>query len=219
MHKLVTGTIFAAALALCGGSVLAVDQVLVGHKLRILNPGGTPSARNKIVYLSRTVSMAIPTLGGPEDPRCVNNGGSGAGGVLSVRCEDSGQSATVTLPCAGWSVNSAGTLFMYKDRSGATCNMVILKEGVYIKVRCRGAAIQSYDLNGEQIDVDVLVRTGIPPGARWCTRFGPLMNCTRVKSGADGRGYLSRDCFAPPNISSCPASASGAFLNDIGGLF
>ncbi|MGH7340881.1 MAG: hypothetical protein ACREKH_10365, partial [Candidatus Rokuibacteriota bacterium] len=213
MRKLMTGIAFAAALALCGGSAFAVDQQITGKKLLILNPGGSPSTNNKIVYLSKDTDIAIP--GAPaEDPRCVVDGGSGAGGVLTVNSTASGESATVTLPCAGWSVNGAGTLHKYKDPSGATCKIVLIKGGKLQKAVCKGTAVQPYDLSADQVSVDVLVRTGTTP-RRWCTTFnGTTSACTVVKDGSDNKKYLAKNCTAAPAV--CPASPSGAFLDDAG---
>jgi hypothetical protein len=96
--------------------------------------------------------------------------------------------------------------------TGATCEIVLIKGGKLQKAVCKGTAIQPYDLSADQVSVDVLVRTGTGP-RRWCTTFNALSGCTVVKTGADQKKYLAKNCTAQPAI--CPASPSGAFLDPI----
>ena len=213
MRKMMTGFAFAAALALCGGSAFAVDQLITGKKLLITNPpSGTQN--NKIVFLSKDPTIALP-VPPAEDPRCVPDGGSGAGGVLTVSSVATGESASISLPCAGWTINGAGTLLKYKDTSGATCKIVMIKGGKLLKAVCKGTQV-SYDLGADQVSVDVVTRTGSAP-RRYCTSFNAApAGCTVVKNGSDDKKYLAKNCTAP--ALACGASPSGAFV-DAAGLF
>jgi hypothetical protein len=212
MRKMMTGFAFAAALALCGGSAFAVDQLIVGKKLLITNPpSGT--ANNKIVYLSKDTTIALPG-GVLEDPRCPTNGSDNA--QLTVTT-GTGEQAAIALPCANWTVNGAGTMYKYKDTSGASCKIVIIKGGKLQKAVCKGTQV-SIDLATtpqDQGNVDVVVRTGSAP-RRWCAEFGPAATCQVVKNGSDGKKFLAKNCTGAP--AACGASPSGAFI-EVAGLF
>jgi hypothetical protein len=208
MRKLMTGFAFAAALALCAGSALAVDQPIVGKKLLITNPASGP-ANNKVVYLSKDTTIQLP---GPatEDPRCPSNGSGGA--QLTVGSVATGESFTIGLPCMNWTVNTAGTLYKYKDVSGSTCKIVLVKGNRLVKAVCKGTQV-SYVLNADQVSVDVVLRTGSAP-RRWCSAFNAApQNCSVVKNGSTGK-YLAKNCGTAPVL--CGASPSGAFLDDAG---
>ena len=214
MRKIMTGFAFAAALALCGGSAFAVDQLIVGKKLLLTNPGGTPNANNKIVFLSKDASIAL-AASPAEDPRCVPDGGSGAGGTITVSSVATGESFTISLPCAGWTTNTPGTLYKYKDTSGATCKIVIIKGAKLLKAVCKGTQVD-YDLSADQVSVDVVTRTGTAP-RRYCTSFnGTTAGCSVVKNGADEKKYLAKNCTTAPVV--CGASPSGAFI-EVANLF
>ena len=211
MRKMMTGFAFAAALALCGGSAFAVDQLLVGKKLLITNPpSGTTN--NKIVFLSKDTSIALPASA-LEDPRCPTNGSDNA--QLTVSSVATGESASIALPCANWTVNGAGTLYKYKDTSGASCKIVIVKGGKLVKAVCKGTQV-SYDLGADQVSIDVVLRTGSAP-RRYCTAFNAApAGCSVVKNGSDDKKYLAKNCTAA--AVACGASPSGAFV-DVAGLF
>jgi len=213
MRKMMTGFAFAAALAMCGGSAFAVDQLIVGKKLLITNPpSGTD--KNKVVYLSKDTSIAIPGSAA-EDPRCVIDGGSGAGGVLVVSSATTGESFSISLPCAGWTVNGGGNLFKYKDTTGATCKIVLIKDTKLQKAVCKGTQI-SYDLGADQVSVAVKVRTGTSP-RQWCTEFNAgSAACTVVKNGSDDKKYLAKNCTGA--AGSCVGSPNGAFV-EVANLF
>jgi hypothetical protein len=205
MRKLMTGVAFVAALVACGGSALAVDQGLVGKKLLILNPLSGP-ANNKVVYLSKDTTIALPA-DATQDPRCPAAGSNSA--QLTVGSVSSGESFTIALPCGNWTVNGAGNTYKYKDTSGATCKIVIIKGGKLNKAVCKGTQV-SYDLTAvDQTKVDVVLRAGSAP-RRWCASFSALNGCDVVKNGSDGKKYLAKNCSL---ASPCGASPSGAFLD------
>jgi len=211
MRKMMTGIAFAAALALCGGSALAVDQLIAGKKLLITNPGSGPS-NNKIVYLSKDTTIALPG-GVTEDPRCPTNGTDNA--ALVVSSSATAESVSIPLPCANWTVNGAGTLYKYKDTTGATCKIVLIKGGKLQKAVCKGTQV-SYTLGADQVSVAVKVRSGTAP-RQWCTAFNATTEgCSVVKNGSDGKKYLAKNCTSGP--AACPASPSGAFI-EVASLF
>ena len=214
MRKMMTGIAFAAALVLCGGSAFAVDQLITGKKLLITNPGSGPT-NNKIVYLSKDTTIALPS-GATEDPRCTPDGSDNA--ALVVRSATSGESFTIPLACANWTVNGAGTLYKYKDTTGATCKIVLIKGGKLQKAVCKGTQV-SYDLATtpqDQVNVEVKVRAGTAP-RQWCTAFNATTEgCSVVKNGSDGKKYLAKNCTSGP--LTCVASPSGAFI-EVAGLF
>ena len=211
MRKLMNGVAFVAAMVVCGGSALAVDQTLVGKKLLILNPLSGP-ANNKVVYLSKDTTIALPG-GATEDPRCPAAGSDSA--QLTVGSVTSGESFTIPLPCGNWTVNGAGNTYRYKDTTGATCKIVIVKGNRLNKAVCKGTQV-NYDLTAvDQVKVDVVLRAGSAP-RRWCASFSALPNaCNVVKNGSDGKKYLAKNCTV---ASPCGASPSGAFV-DAASLF
>ena len=211
MRKMMTGIAFAAALALCGGSAFAVDQLISGKKLLITNPGSGPS-NNKIVYLSKDTTIALPS-GATEDPRCTPDGSDNA--ALIVSSATTSESVSIALPCANWTVNGAGTLYKYKDTTGASCKIVLIKGGKLQKAVCKGTQV-SYDLGADQVSVDVKVRTGTAP-RQWCTSFNATTSaCTVVKNGTDDKKYLAKNCTGA--ALACAASPSGAFI-EVANLF
>ena len=205
MRKMMTGIAFVAALALCGGSALAVNQLITGKKLLITTPpSGT--ANNKVVYLSKDTTIVLP--GGPtEDPRCPAAGSDSA--QLTVSSTATAESFTIGLPCGNWTVNGAGNLYKYKDTSGATCKIVLVKAGKLEKAVCKGTQI-AYALGADQVSVNVVLRSGSAP-RRWCTAFNATTEgCSVVKNGSDGKKYLAKNCTSGP--AACGASPSGAFI-------
>ena len=212
MRKVRMGFAFAAALALCGGSAFAADQEIVGKKLLLKNPGGAPSANNKIVFLSKDTSIAQPA-GATEDPRCAPNGTATTGNASAALTVTGSDSFSIPLVCDNWTVNGAGNLFKYKDSSGGSCTVVLVKNGKLVKAVCKGTQVD-YDLNAAEVSVDVVLRSG--PSNRYCTNYSAVSGCTTVKDGSDGKTYLAKNCTAAPAV--CGASPSGAFV-DLASLF
>src|SRR5262245_1263926 len=105
---------FAAALALCAGPAFAVDQLIAGKKLLITNPA-SGAQNNKIVYLSKDTTIALPG-DATEDPRCNPDGSNSA--QLKVSSVATGETVTIPLPCGNWTVNGAGSLYKYRDTTG-----------------------------------------------------------------------------------------------------
>ena len=197
----------AALVAVCATSSLAADQLIKGKKLLLKNPGGAPSANNKIVFLSKDATLAQPS-GVTQDPRCAPNGTATTGNASAALTVTGSDSFSIPLVCDKWTVNGGGNLFKYKDTSGASCTVVIVKDNKLVKAVCKGTQVD-YDLGAAETDVDVVLRSG--PANRYCTNYSAASGCTTVKNGSDGKTYLVKNCATAPG--TCGASPSGAFVN------
>jgi hypothetical protein len=199
MLKRMTGLAVATALVLGASYAGAADQLIVGKKLLIKNPPAG-ATKNKLVFLAKDTSIVQPT-GPTEDPTV-------GGGSLTVEDIETGESFTIALPAANWTSNG-NNLFKYKDSSGASCKIVLIKDGVLTKAVCGGAQV-AYDLGAAQNAVRVVLSTGTTN--RYCTVFSAARGCTITKDGSDDKTYLAKNCSAAPSGCS-PASPSGAFLD------
>ena len=199
MRKRITGLAVATALVLGASYAGAADQLIVGKKLLIKNPPAGTS-KNKVVFLSKDAGIAQPT-GATEDPTV-------GGASLTVADIETGEAFTIPLPAGGWTNNGNGT-FKYKDSSGATCKIVLIKDAKLTKAVCKGAQV-AYDLGGAQNAVRVVLSTGTTN--RYCTVFSAARGCDVKKNGSDDKTYTAVNCTAPPSGCS-PASPSGAFLD------
>jgi hypothetical protein len=197
MHKLLSGIIFAAALV-TSGSALAAEQTIIGNKLLIVNPASGP-ANNKVIFLSKDPSIVLPVTYPIEASLTVRS-------VL--------QDFTIELLHFNhWRINAAGT-FKYRDNSGATCKVVVLKTARLIKAVCKGPQVD-YDLGADQVSIDVVL--DFPSYRRWCTTFNATTaGCTVVRNGSDGRQYFAKNCTTAPAVCASP---SGAFIDGGAGLF
>jgi hypothetical protein len=201
---LVLGLALVAAPALAP----AQTQLLVGSKLVIKNPRQGVEA-NKLVVLSKDVSVAAPasTL---ESPRCMPFGS----GVARITVSSTaGESFTIDLggaKCVNWKGNVAGARWKYRDATGTTCNVVLIKGGVLQKAVCHGPQV-AFQLGAPQGSIDVVLSTGTAP-RRWCTTFNDgAQGCVVKKDGGDGRRLVAIDCASA--AAACGASPSGAFLD------
>jgi hypothetical protein len=198
MRKRMIGLAVAAALVLGASYAGAADQLIVGKKILIKENADT--TKNKLVFLAKDPSIAQPS-GATEDPTV-------GGGSLTVEDIETGESFTIALPAANWTSNG-NNLFKYKDSSGASCKIVLIKDGVLTKAVCKGTQV-AYDLGAAQNAVRVELSTGTTNS--YCTTFSAARGCTVTKDGSDGKTYLAKNCTSAP--SGCtPASPSGAFLD------
>lgn len=196
MLKVIATGFFAVALAF--GSAQAEDVQVPGKKLLIKNPpSGT--ANNKLVFLAKSAGVQIPS-GAAQDPTT-------SGGYLHV--SGLGGNFIISLPSGGWTVNGAGNLYKYKDSSGATCKIVLIKDAKLEKAVCKGAQV-AYDLGVTQGPVNVIVGTGTEP-LRHCHQFDGAApeSCDITKDGSDDKVYLAKNCAGA--TVGCP-SPSGAFI-------
>ena len=205
----------ATAVLLALGVASAADQLISGKKLLIKNPP-SGAAQNKVVHMAKDPSITIASPGFGGDPQC---SGAGGGGASSIRIIASGGAGDVTipLPCAGWTTNGSNTLFKYKDSSGTTCNIVLVKGGTLAKAVCKGAHV-AIDLNGSMSPVAVVTTLNTE---RYCTEFGGIV----AKDGSDDKTFLRKDASAPASCptttttlpsATCCGSASNASCFDIG---
>jgi hypothetical protein len=198
MRKRMIGLAVAAALVLGASYAGAADQLIVGKKILIKENADT--TKNKLVFLAKDPSIAQPS-GATEDPTV-------GGGSLTVEDIETGESFTIALPAGNWTTNG-NNLFKYKDSSGASCKIVLIKDGVLTKAVCKGTQV-AYDLGAAQNAVRVELSTGTTNS--YCTTFSAARGCTVTKDGSDGKTYLAKNCTSAP--SGCtPASPSGAFLD------
>jgi hypothetical protein len=188
-----------AAVLFCATSGHAMAEELTGKKLLVKNPP-SGAANNKIVHLSKDASLDVLPAGSVGDPQCT---GAGGGGSSSLRVKASGAAGdiTIALPCANWSTNGANSQYKYKDSSGASCTIVLVKDGKLAKAVCKGTQV-AVTVQAGMAPVDVVTTLNTE---RYCTSFGGTLK----KDGSDGKTFLAKDAPAPADC----ASPSGAFLD------
>ena len=186
------------SLVVIGWALLAAvpavaDQLLAGKRLTIRTPPGGP---NRVVHLARDTGLVVGNAGGTGDPQCT---GSGGGGASSLRIVASGgaDDVVIPLPCAGWSTNTSNTLYRYRDASGATCRLVLVKHHALVKAACTGPQMATDVAAGM---APVAIQTTLNT-ERYCMAFGG----TIVADGGDGLKFVARDSSAP---ASCPATST-----------
>jgi hypothetical protein len=179
-------------------TALAEDVQVPGKKLLIKNPPSGPS-NNKLVFLAKSAGIQIP-VGAAQDPTV-------GGGYLHV--SGGHGEFIINLPALGWTVNGDGSLYKYKDTTGATCKIVLIKDAKLEKAVCKGSQV-AYNL-GPEGAINVILGIGSEP-LRHCHRFDglPPENCDVKKGGGNGT-YLVKNCVG--TVVGCP-SPSGAFLNE-----
>jgi len=202
----VLGLALAAAPAVASGQT----QLLVGSKLVIKNPRQGVEA-NKLVVLSKDAGVTGPASM-LENPRCMPYGTGTARLTVS---STAGESFTIDLggaKCVLWKGDVAGSRWKYRDPSGTTCNVILIKAGVLQKAVCHGSQV-AFQLGAPQGSVDVVLSTGTVP-RRWCTTFNDgAEGCVVKKDGGDGRRLVAIDCTSA--AASCGASPSGAFVDQL----
>jgi hypothetical protein len=168
------------AVILSGSAASAADQGVTGKKLLLKN-------NPKMVLLSKDVLVAAGANGSSADPRCVPDGGGGLGG--SVKLDDGVNTATLNMPCANWTTNSAGTQYKYKDTAGVP-KVCKIKSGL-LKV-VSPAGIGGFPVPNGSATVDVEVQIG---SDRYCMAFSGT---------GDGNKFLVKDSSA----GTCPPSST-----------
>ena len=168
----------------------AADYVVAGKKLLVKTPPAG-AAGNRALHLGTGAAIAVGQEGGPGDPRCV---GAGGGGASSIRIAGAGGDVTIPLPCVRWSLNGSKTAYTYKDTSGATCKLVLVRSGALVKAVCKGSVVTlSPPFSGE---VGVLLTLG--SGSKdYCASFGgqPVKNGPAIAKRKDA-----------PAPDACPVS-------------
>lgn len=190
--------LLAAALpVLLAAGVLAADHLVPGKKLLLKTPAGRPAA-NRVVHLGDATGAALGAAGGAGDPRC--NAANG-GGTSSLRIVASGGAGDVVipLPCDGWTANGAGTMYRYKDPSGETCKLVLVKDGALVKAVCKGPQV-AITLGPGAAPVTVVTTLNTD---QFCAEYGGVV----VRDGADGKTLLHENAPAP---ASCPTTSTSS---------
>ena len=193
MHKRSAAVVvFVGWAVLVAGRALA-DQLLLGKRLTITS---SPAGTKRLVHLARDASLVVGNAGGPGDPQCT---GAGSGGTSSLRIVASGggDDVVIPLPCENWTTNSSNTLYRYRDPTGATCRIVLVKHHVLVKAACAGSQVTTGVASGmAPVALQTTVNT-----ERYCTSFGG----TIAADGSDGRRFVAKDASAP---ASCPPTST-----------
>ena len=161
----------------------AADQLLPGSSLVLRQ---RPSGAERAAFVVRDSGFAAPAAGGPDDPRTV-------GASLEIRA-NSGESATLSLPSSGWSLNNAGTAYRYQGGSGDDVKVSILRDGARLKIVARTTGITLDEPS--QVSVALIFKSG---GLRVCATFGGT-----IVADVAGR-FVARHSTAP---GACPAPPS-----------
>jgi hypothetical protein len=182
-----------ALLVLAVGIGRTAEYGVTGKKLLLRTPGGGP-AGNRIVHLGTGDGIVVGQEGSAGDPRCV---GVGSGGTSSLRLTTAGATVEIPLPCYGWSLNGSKTAYTYKDPSGATCKLVLVRNGALAKAICKGPQL-GVALGPGVAPVTAVLKLNADV---FCATYGG----TVIHDGSDGTKLLHRDAPAPV---SCPSTTS-----------
>jgi hypothetical protein len=151
----------------------------------------------KLVLLSKDALVVPGANGSSSDPRCVADGGSGLGG--SVKLSNGVDTVTLSMPCANWSTNGAGTLYKYKDTTGAP------KVG---KVKAGLLKVVSASIGGFPLPI-------LPSGVNVEVKVGADTHCMTFDSNngfpATSEKLLVRDAPVGSCMSTC-LSSGGQFV-------
>jgi hypothetical protein len=176
-------------------------QPLWGSKLLIKNKLPKDESKNKIVFMSKDPSIAIPTPESSDDPRC----GRGDGGSITVSSALSLRSYSQLLPCDNWTLVGTATSpkgYKYRDMrlDEGACKLVLLKDGLLIKALCQGKGPTTdldYDLQEGQAQAPVSVVLTTGTANTYCAEFGGEVK----KDGSDGKSFAARGAGPP---AGCP---------------
>jgi hypothetical protein len=182
-----------ALLVLAAGIGRAADTVVGGKKLLLKTPA-SGAAGNRVVHLGTGMAITVGQEGGAGDPRCV---GAGGGGSSGLRITTTTGDVTIPLPCYHWSLNGAKTAYRYTDSSGATCKLVLVRDGALVKAVCKGAQV-AIDLGAGVAPVTVVTTLNTD---LFCAEYGG----TVVHDGSDGATLLHKDAPAP---AGCPTTTT-----------
>jgi hypothetical protein len=178
--------LLSALLATLGTLAHAADQPITGAKL-LLKAKGTSQ---KLSFSSKDRTLVGPTLGGGDDP-------TAAGGALEVLNPVSGETATMALPASGWSANTSGTAFKYRNSAApggpSAVRAAIVRGARGLKVTARGTGVTLDAPAQGQIGVVLSVGT-----RRYCALFGGAA----VLADQPGR-FTAKNAPAP---GECPTA-------------
>lgn len=82
--------------------------------------------------MSKDAALELPATPS-EDPRCPPAGSGSLASGARLRMVGTGGDFTIDLPRVNWTANAAGTRYLYRDGSGATCQAIVLIAGRLMK--------------------------------------------------------------------------------------
>jgi hypothetical protein len=150
-----------------GFAAFAFGDRLSGVKLLLKDPGDPSVRRLRLVSKDRTFMTPAP-----EDASAPTV----AGATLEISNPVSGESTSIFLPAAGWTMRPpntiGGTLYKYLDRALANgpCKVVVLKGNRVLKAKCDGAQLAFTLDEATQGTIDV--RLVLAGGFARCLSFG-----------------------------------------------
>jgi hypothetical protein len=192
MHGRLAPAALIGFLALAATEAVA-DQLVVGKRLLLRNPSG---GANQLVHRAGDATLIVGNASGAADPRCSASGGGGASSVRIVAAGGAGD-VVIPLPCGGWTSNGSNTVYRYRDATGATCKLVLVKHHALLKAVCKGAQV-GIDLDAGMAPVALVTTLNTE---RYCTEFGGAV----VRDGSDQQSFLARNAPAP---TACPATVT-----------
>jgi len=154
-----------------------------------------------LAFRGRRPKLPLAAAGEAADPTCREGGAGGA--LLDVfGLDDSGQAASLVLPCAGWTATTRGRRvvgYVYRDPKleNGPCRVVKLSRAG-VTAKCTGAL--AYDLDGGERAVGVVLTVGATTPAAGARQYCARFERRSVKRDDDLR-FLARGAPAP---AVCP---------------
>ncbi len=178
-----------------GSAACAVDQLISGKRLRLVDRAGNASGR-RLRRTSRDAAISAPVVGSTADPTVV-------GATVRIVHPFRGEEDMHALPAAGWTARgkpagSRGYTYRDRDRVYGPCTHADLEDGK-LDVSCRGAPL-GYTL--DELDQQGLVAAfSLGSDSVLCMRFGG--NVRRDQSTASRRTavFSARNAPAPANCA------------------
>jgi hypothetical protein len=178
-------------LLLSGGSAGAADHPVLGRKLVML----AGSTAQRLTFTSKDTILA-PTTGGADDPTLV-------GASVEIYNPISDETATLSMPAPGWTVNTSGTVYRFRDVA-APARVAIVKAGRLLKVVARSTGITLDEASQGSIGVAVTI------GA---TTYCALFDGGSIRRDQPGR-FIARNALQP---GSCPGVSPGSTTTTLSG--
>jgi hypothetical protein len=147
--------LLAAAALLWTLPAWGADQFLPGKSLLLRSPA---SGRQRAVFVAKSASLVAPTPSGPDDPRTT-------GATLEFRSLLDDESATLSLPAAGWTANPTGTVYHFHGTD--VVKVALVKTGATLRVVAKSTGITLDEAT--QGSIGVILTSGT---TRYCALFG-----------------------------------------------
>jgi hypothetical protein len=138
--------------------------------------------------------VASPIPGSAADPTV--NGASGGGAMLTVYNPETGETAALALPAAGWRLESTGTRYTFADPGGPVRKVTVRPDHLYVR---GGGSAFAFTLD-EPRQGTMAVRLQLGTAAPWCAEVP-------AKSSDDTVGrFVGEPKTAPPEQCPLPGS-------------